>query len=970
MGTSIAELDQAGISVLKAFREIEAEAREKYDAGKGHHPVLEISEQLLAARDDDPSVPPDIDILIDELSKSALMASIEYQADYVRNSNIADNEALLEKILLARIGEGENKLSIEEVGKVIDSFINIIFTGHPTYDKTPEQAEAIAKAVLYKTGAANYGPETLEQVEATRKKPFTPPTLQMELDQIYKRLGNLHIALDLVTKVAMKVVRKTHPDEWTKIDYCLAHFGTWGSFDWDGRKDIKWYHALENRLRLQQMMLDIYIPQLEKLAGIVEGEDRVAVRKMVRDFKRTCKIIGDHRKFYAQYGKDLTKNRNKLAKWATKLVQDKDIRVLDTNPLIGVMQKIIDKNINDKSTMLAVKIRGLLKKFGLSLAEPHFRIGAKSAIPAYQATKGVTIEDRGSTDSSFSAPLEQAIKGVIKKNPNLLDVANSEVLLFTMTALIRQIKDEIEKNGKARLLIAEAHNATTLKVALLFLKELDLLDTVDVSPLFEDKDGSSRAKEIMRTLYESPEYRAYVEKRGVVSVQLGYSDYAVGAGQFAAGAFHDRTIRELIDLHASSGLAAKGVKLRFFHTGGNNMGRGAHPGGVTDRVAYYISPENLKYAREKGVDLVTECSYQGGRGQTMFSTVEGSFAEMVQTASYLLADHSQSNDIYYNSEHDYLPMFSVARNAHEEYSGSSPDDETPLKTILRFFQNLSKPSGSRPTNDEVQSAFKKLRAIRYNAGLIQVCYLMTVLGGVAPMIRNNPEEFKMLAEKSPSFRGRLQMVVRAMQMSDPEILKQYIELYNPAKWADRSKHREGMEKESCITLAKDMMELGIYKDAMDTVTKIGMDYEVIKEFLKETGLEYEEDFQAPTIRVSGKQKSDITIAHGARLKSITEMFIHAASPDIPEIAGRHNTSNKKIVEGFGKYERETFEELNSLFHKADTRHSNHLPAKPSDYQAPPDYKILAEKVMKPIEKCQQRNDAISFIVNDNYCAVG
>ncbi len=968
MGTSVAEFNQAGISVLEDFHQVEAEAREKYNAGKGHHPVLEISEQLLTVSKDG-SAPPEIDILIDELSKAGLRASIEFEADYTRNTNIEDNEKLLERVLLARIGGGENKLSIEETGKLLDSFINIIFTGHPTYDKTSEQDVAAAAAVLYLTGAKGYGPETLEQLEATRKQPFTPPTLQMELDQIYKKLGNLHEALDLVTKVAMKVVRKTHPDEWTKIDYCLAHFGTWGSFDWDGRKDIKWYHALENRLRLQQMMLDIYIPQLEKLSDMVKGEDRTTVRKMVRDFKRTCKILGTHRDFYAKYGNDVEKNRNKLAKWTTKLIQDKAIRVTDTNPLVGVMQKIIDKNKNDKSTVLAVKLRGLFKKFGLSLAEPHFRIGAKSATPAYKATRGVTIDDRGSTDSSFSAPVEQTLRGIIAKNSNLLDVANSEVLLFTMTCLARQFKDEIEKNGKARLLIAEAHNATTIKVALMFLKELGMLDSVDVSPLFEDKDGSSRAKEIMRTLYESPEYREYVERRGVVSIQLGYSDYAVGAGQFAAGAFHDRTIRELIDLHASSGLAAKGVKLRFFHTGGNNMGRGNHPGGVTDRMAYYISPENLKYAREKGVDIVTECSYQGGRGQTMFSTVEGSFAEMVQTASYLLADHSQSNDIYYNSEHDYLPMFSVARNEHEVYSGDRPDKETPLKTILRFFQNLSLSSGSRPPDDEVQDAFKKLRAIRYNAGLIQVCYLMTVLGGVAPMIRNNPAEFKMLAEKSPSFRSRLQMVVRAMQMSDPEILKQYVELYNPAKWADNAKFMEGREKE-CITLARDMMELGIYKNAIDTVTNIGLDYEVIKGFLKETGLENDEDFQAPTIQVSEKQKSNITIAHGARLKSITELFIHAASPELPEIAGRHNTSNINIVEGYGRYERATTDKLNEFFHKADTRHSNYLPAKPSDYEGPRDYKELGEKVMRPIETCQRRNDALSLIINNNYCAVG
>ncbi|MCE7887806.1 MAG: phosphoenolpyruvate carboxylase [Alphaproteobacteria bacterium PRO2] len=968
MGTSVTESGHAEFSVLKAFQKIEEEARIKYETGDYRHPSFQIAEYLLSLTDDKTSVPPEVDILIDELSQSALLTNIEFQADYSRNLNIADNEELLEKVLLARIGEGENKLTIEQVGQLINSLINIIFTGHPTYDKTPEQDAAIAAVVAFKTGAEGYGPETLERLEATRKQRFTPPTLQMELDQIYQRLGNLHTALDMLSRVAMRVVQKTHPDEWTKINYCLGRFGTWGSFDWDGRKDIKWFHALENRLRLQQIMLDRYIPQLQKLAGTLEGEDKSVIRKMISDFKRSRTIIDKHRKFYADYGKDEKKNRKNLHKWATKLVQDKQNLVIDTLPLVDTMQKIIDKNINSDATEQAIILRGLLKSFGLSAAEPHFRIGAKSAIPALQATQGVTIEDRGTTDSSHSAPLEKRLREVIEKHANLLDVADSNVLLFTMTALAQQMKDEIETHGTARLIVAETHNASTIKTVLLFLKELGLLDNIDVCPLFEDKEGSFRAKEIMTDLYSSSEFREYVQKRGVVSLSLGYSDYAVGAGQFAAGAFHDRTVREFIDLHVSSGLAAKGVKLKFFHIGGNNMARGNHPGGVTDRMAYYVSPENLKHARERGVEIITECSYQGGRGQTMFTTVEGCVAEMVQTAAYFLADHSQSNDIYYNSDHDFLHMFSVARNAHEEYSGDSPDEETPLKTILRFMQNLSQISGSRPTNDEVQNAFKKLRAIRYNAGLIQICYLMTVLGGVAAAIKSNPADFQKLGEESESFRRRLAMVMRALHLSDPGILSSYIELYNPALWAHRAEFMDGSEKESCITMANDLIKFGIYKDATDIVSKIRMDYDFISKTFKKTGLENHEDFQAPTIKVTRKQKTNMAIAHGVRLMSIVKLFTHAASPVIPEIAGRHNVSNESIVEGFTKFERKYLGILNQLFQKSENGFGNDLPAKPSDYQAPPDYRELVEQVMKPIEECFNRNELLGMIFNDfNHC---
>lgn len=168
--------------------------------------------------------------------------------------------------------------------------------------------------------------------------------------------------------------------------------------------------------------------------------------------------------------------------------------------------------------------------------------------------------------------------------------------------------------------------------------------------------------------------------------------------------------------------------------------------------------------QEKGVDIVTECSYQGGRGQNMFSTVEGCVAEIIRPLPIFLPT-TPSRMIFI------IILIGISCRC-------SPLRVTPMKnirektlmmkrlfkTILRFFQNLSQPSGSRPSNDEVQDAFKKLRAIRYNAGLIQICYLMTVLGGVPAAIKSNPKEFQMLTEESKSVRRRVGMIVRAMHL--------------------------------------------------------------------------------------------------------------------------------------------------------------------------------------------------------------
>ena len=101
-------------------------------------------------------------------------------------------------------------------------------------------------------------------------------------------------------------------------------------------------------------------------------------------------------------------------------------------------------------------------------------------------------------------------------------------------------------------MIAEAHAAYGLQVIdtalasmstaasdvlamLLFATETGVVDQLDLVPLFETVDDLERAPDVMAALFDTPEYRAHLSRRGdTQQIMLGYSDSSKDGGYLAS----------------------------------------------------------------------------------------------------------------------------------------------------------------------------------------------------------------------------------------------------------------------------------------------------------------------------------------------------------------------------------------------------------------------------------------------------
>src|SRR5690606_215103 len=125
-------------------------------------------------------------------------------------------------------------------------------------------------------------------------------------------------------------------------------------------------------------------------------------------------------------------------------------------------------------------------------------------------------------------------------------------------------------------------------------------------------------------------YRDYARRRGRVCVQTGFSDAGRFVGQIPASLAIERLQGRLATAMADNGMTD--VAALIFNTHGESMGRGAHPGGFADRLAWPLSPwAKRKFARA-GVTLEPEVSFQGGDGYLWFETPELALATLTRIA--------------------------------------------------------------------------------------------------------------------------------------------------------------------------------------------------------------------------------------------------------------------------------------------------------------------------------------------------
>ncbi len=281
-------------------------------------------------------------------------------------------------------------------------------------------------------------------------------------------------------------------------------------------------------------------------------------------------------------------------------------------------------------------------------------------------------------------------------------------------------------------------------------------------------------------------------KRGRLCIQTGFSDAGRHLGQTVAAISVEWLRLKLGELMKDRGFAD--VELVVFDTHGESIGRGGHPEDFRARLEYVASPVSRHQFAVNGIRCKEETSFQGGDGYMYFVTPRhGAWLRSRASSNtcWSCPSSTPQADVAYKTEEDYIKETFITVRRFNERVMDDPAYATLLDT---FGGNLLFVSGSRPIRRQQDGVEQRLnlthptqmRAIPHNGILQQMGLLANTVGGMGEAITRDPERFQRVYKASPSLRRLLGMVEWALEFTDLEALKSYIDLYDPGQWLSRA----------------------------------------------------------------------------------------------------------------------------------------------------------------------------------------
>ena len=431
-------------------------------------------------------------------------------------------------------------------------------------------------------------------------------------------------------------------------------------------------------------------------------------------------------------------------------------------------------------------MRASLKTHGLGLAHIHVRLNSSQLHNAVRRQVGLETEpndpaNRRSYFNTINDLLGRAAPVAISFGSLMEERASAKRLMMTVAQIVKLIDAETP----IRFLIAETETGFTLLAALYYARLFGVGDRIEISPLFETEEAFERGERVIEEAFKSPHYRAYLERQGRLAVQFGFSDSGRFIGQMAAAFRIERLRLRLAQLLERHGLSR--IEAILFNTHGESIGRGGHPLTLADRLRYAAPLASRLEFERRGIRVKEEDSFQGGDGYMLFMTPAAATASMRQILSFAMGPNGEAgNDPIYAAP-DYAAEFFAT--VQQEFSNLAGDPGYAALLSL-FGTNLLYRSGSRPAARESEgwgrpSAIghpSQLRAIPNNAILQQLGFMANTLYGIGRAVAKDPEMFQAMYQRSARFRRALQMVAAALDRTEIDVLRAYVNTLSPAMW--------------------------------------------------------------------------------------------------------------------------------------------------------------------------------------------
>ena len=461
--------------------------------------------------------------------------------------------------------------------------------------------------------------------------------------------------------------------------------------------------------------------------------------------------------------------------------------------------------------------------------------------------------------------------------------------------LTKQILKYIDENQSIRFLIAECDYSLTVMTALYFSKLFGVDKKIDISPLFETRKGLEIGHDVVRTLLKNINFKKYVLSRKKLTVQTGFSDAGRYLGQSAAVLSIENLQRKIAKALYDQNM--NDVKLLIFNTHGESIGRGGHPVSLSDRLKYVNCDYTRKKLRDWKIDLIQEMSFQGGDGYQYFMNHDLSLASLSRILEFCFDKNCvEKVDPLYESVDFGIEFVNTIKNFNTEIM----DDPNYAALLNVFGSNLTHSTGSRSVKRHLDNSMKTLayhpsqtRAIPQNSILQQLGMLANSLGGIGRFIRKDQKNFLRFYKESERFKRIMDIVQHAFAFSDIEVLKAYIDCFDPGMWLSWStRTADSQRSEDMKEVANLLEKFDVHWRLHKVYRNLHQEYMEIRNWI--LGRKLRGRIAVGRGRIIEKEiRDELLLMHGIRVAIFHEIFL--LSVRIPKFSDQAGTSRDEII---------------------------------------------------------------------------
>lgn len=558
--------------------------------------------------------------------------------------------------------------------------------------------------------------------------------------------------------------------------------GTWIGGDRDGNPFVTYKTLLEASKLQTETILNYYITELEKLYrefSISSLKNNITLELEILSNKSNDN--SEHR-IYEPYRRAITYILNNLKKVLNEIITDNFESDYDnyynSNNLLEdllIIKKSLE--INNDEILIYGKLEEIIetvKVFGYHLASIDLRQDSsiyEECISELLYLSNISKDYKNLSEEEKCNILINQLENEPRKLSSV-SLKKSDLLLNELK-IFETVRNLIDKFGLKIIgqnIISHTVEVSDMLELLVLLKEYDLDEILEISPLFESIEDLKNSTAIMEKWFNIGFVKRKLDNNGrKQEIMLGYSDSNKDGGYISSSWYLYKAQKDLINLAKKYD-----INLVFFHGRGGTVGRGGGP-------SYEAILSQPNSSIMGNIRLTEQGEVIGAKYGNLIlginnleSLLSATLEKTIKNEEYEMKDFEDIMEIVSEKSFEKYSSLVYQTNGFSEYFFNS----TPIKEVSSL--NI----GSRPSSRKKVYDIYNLRAIPWVFSWSQSRVMLPAWYGVGSafdyFINNNDNGLEILRNMYntwPFFKGLLSNVEMVLSKTDMEIAREYSKLF-------------------------------------------------------------------------------------------------------------------------------------------------------------------------------------------------